>query len=150
MLHCSAAEQVLLASFLNLSAVVRRLSNYPQVAVVCSGTNRKRTFEDEFLAGAIVRQLQQRFPTAQLSPTAKGVLQQWNGELDAAGQPRDLVASLKTGQGGINLMRRGMDADIKACAQVDTIDEVAWFEPARRRICLYRDDAVSDSSVSAR
>ena len=132
MIHAEQADEILLASFLNLNSVVRYLEGKANVAILCSGTNRKRTLEDELLAGAIACCFE--CANCEINGTTRALQLQWKAELDDQGQPRDLFESLKKGQGGINLVKRGLEQDIKFCSQIDCLKVVCHYDPNQRAI----------------
>ncbi|AIY85684.1 MULTISPECIES: 2-phosphosulfolactate phosphatase family protein [unclassified Thermotoga] len=51
------SEEIIAASFLNLSAVVEYLKSKEDILLVCAGTNGRFSLEDFLLAGAIVKRL---------------------------------------------------------------------------------------------
>jgi 2-phosphosulfolactate phosphatase len=121
------AEQVLLASLANLSAVCREIAKRPgSLDIVCAGTDAGVTREDVLVAGAIVDRL-----------TAADVRAawQWNDEALVARDAwraiaRDndfsqaLLAALRDSRGGRNLVELGYDADIVTAAEVDSLGVV--------------------------
>lgn len=134
LLHARFADAILLGAFINLSSVAKLAERTKRLAVICSGTDRKPTWEDEFFAGALIEMLVAKSPSAQLDSTSEKFLEHWRGIVDSNGQPINLIESLKTGQGGINLVKRGFERDIEYCAQIDFVDTVACFDANRNRI----------------
>jgi 2-phosphosulfolactate phosphatase len=56
MLRCRQARRILIAGFVNFSAVCRELGDEDQIEIVCAGTDGHVTREDTLLAGAIVEE----------------------------------------------------------------------------------------------
>ena len=114
------AERILIGSFLNLSATVRALQGDSRpIHIVCSGTNGLVSFEDNLLAGALVRSLK------------AGGRRAGNDEADLAeltwlGALREpLVEVLSRGCGGRRVTEIGLAADIEVAADVDRVGLVA-------------------------
>ncbi len=113
MVRAAEAERVLLAGFVNYSAVCEQLRQERRpIHIICAGTDGDVTLEDTLLAGALVDFL---------SDTADVCLN------DAARLAWDcfenhgqvLQGALEVSKGGTNLRRLGYDDDIVAAAQVD-------------------------------
>jgi 2-phosphosulfolactate phosphatase len=122
--RCSAAERVLIASLVNLSAVCGAIADRPgPVDIVCAGTDGCITREDIVTAGAIVDSLCD--PSSAVawrwSDEALVARDAWRG-IVATEQPRQsLLAALRDSAGGRNLVALGFDADIVAAAEVDCL-----------------------------
>jgi 2-phosphosulfolactate phosphatase len=128
--HARLANQVIVASFLNLSAVVASLRNDWKVDILCAGTDGSETSEDILLAGAIVHELKgddsSKWVTSEKAEAAK---REWKNLLLAAEKTneslRQLVStSLSASLGGQNCISVGNSADIPYCAQVDLLPVV--------------------------
>jgi 2-phosphosulfolactate phosphatase len=65
MLRCAQARRVLIAGFVNFSAVCRELADEEHIDIVCAGTDGHVTREDTLLAGAIVEECRQSRPSFQ-------------------------------------------------------------------------------------
>ncbi len=131
----AAASKVLLAGFVNLSAVCDRLSGDHQVEIVCAGTNRQITREDVLLAGAITHQLTQATPLAKLNDQATIAVESWNRfayELSEHKVP--LHESLRNSFGARNLIEIGLERDIEIAAQLDNLEVVPELDIASWRI----------------
>lgn len=113
------AKSITIASFLNARAVVERLQNEEDIAILCAGTDGKETEEDLLLAGCLTARLE-RCRNYQLNGAAKKAISLWNEPMS----PAKLEKILRESTGGKNLIRLGLDADITASAQIDTIDIV--------------------------
>jgi 2-phosphosulfolactate phosphatase len=115
------AKAMIAASFLNLSAVARRLQSVRSAHLVCAGTNGQVTAEDVLLAGAIVDRLSGQ-PGVDLvgdeTILARELWSAWMGQV--SGRPNEHLAErLTQSQGGRNLSVLGYHADLRFCADVD-------------------------------
>ena len=113
------ARSVYIASFLNAGAVVEYLQNEENIAILCAGTNGKESEEDLLLAGCLTARWTAR-KNYQLNEAAKRVAGLWNDSIDAAA----LETLLRETTGGKAVLRLGLDADLVASAQLDTINIV--------------------------
>jgi 2-phosphosulfolactate phosphatase len=113
LLRAAAAERVLLAAFVNFSAVCEqlRLDRRP-VHIVCAGDGGDVALEDGLLAGALVDFLAERGGVA-LNDAARLA---WDG-FDIHG--RCLDGALEVAAGGARLRALGYDDDVRAAAVVD-------------------------------
>lgn len=105
-----AADEVLVASLLNLDAVARRLAGADDVLLVCAGTDGRASIEDVYLAG-------------RLSATLEGARSDGAriAEL-VAGSHEHARAALEGSAGAVGLRREGLEADIAFCAQESIVD----------------------------
>jgi 2-phosphosulfolactate phosphatase len=111
----AVADEVLVASMLNLDAVVRLLGDAEDVLLVAAGTDGHVTIEDVYLAGRISAALEgERSDAARVA------------EAVAAAYPRPLDA-LEASRGAVGLRREGLQADIAFCAQESIADTVPWL-----------------------
>jgi 2-phosphosulfolactate phosphatase len=113
-LVCAAeAERVLIAGFVNYSAVCEQLrADGRPVHIVCAGTEGEVTLEDTLLAGALVDFLCEKFD-AMLNDSARLAWDCFENH------GRMLQGALEISRGGVNLRQLGYDEDIRAAAQVD-------------------------------
>ena len=58
MIHAQCADEILLAAFVNASAVARRLFDRERVNILCAGTDGKISHDDVLMAGMLVERLQ--------------------------------------------------------------------------------------------
>ena len=122
------ARQMLIGSFLNLSALVRRVKSVEYLHLVCAGTNGEVTAEDTLLAGAIIDQLMQKqhksdSKTVELcGDDAILAHQLWKQWCPSTGLPTTdaLVDCLAKSRGGRNLIDVGYESDLRLCAQLDS------------------------------
>jgi len=130
-----SAQAIYIASFLNAHAVAERLQDEDHIAIICAGRLGEETEEDSLLAGCLtVRLTQQRksggvFASRcyQLNEAAERVAHLWQEPMDAA----KLEKLLRESGGGKSLVYLGLEADIAASAQLDTIDIVPQLAPKR-------------------
>jgi 2-phosphosulfolactate phosphatase len=112
LLHASAAERVLVAGFVNFSAVCEQLlaETHP-IHLICAGTEDEVTLEDTLLAGALVESL--CGPETILTDGARLAWDcfEHHGTV--------LVEALRLSRGGARLLALGYDEDIAAAAQID-------------------------------
>lgn len=107
------AERVLLAGFVNYSAVCEQLRQDARpIHIVCSGTEGAVTLEDTLLAGAIVDYLSEAIEVR----LNDGARLAWDC-FEHHGSV--LLGALEISHGGANLKRLGYDEDIRAAARVD-------------------------------
>ncbi len=89
--------------------------------LVGSGTEGRVSWEDTFCAGALVARLLDNAGgnTRHLTDSATIALEAWRAV------ERDPAAALRSGRGGRNVLRLGLEAAFEPCAAVDSIDLVA-------------------------
>ena len=122
MMRCIGAERVLIGAFVNLSTVVQELQKHDQIELLCAGTHGQITREDALFAGAVVARQRQADPSIKTNDTARLALDAWQA-IGGDGLTSDQLArELAESQGGRNLMSIGMESDIEAAAQIDTLD----------------------------
>jgi 2-phosphosulfolactate phosphatase len=113
LLRATEADRVLIAAFVNYSAVCEQLrADVRPVHIVCAGTDGAVSLEDTLLAGALVDFLSDLGEVA-LNDSARLA---WDG---FENHGRCLPGALEVGAGGERLRSLGYDADIRAAAQVD-------------------------------
>jgi 2-phosphosulfolactate phosphatase len=113
LLRAAEAERVLIAGFVNFSAVCEQLRQESRpIHMVCAGTEGEVALEDTLLAGALVESLCEG---SEVRLNDAGRLA-WDC-FEHHG--RVLQGALEVSQGGANLRRLGYDDDIRAAAQVD-------------------------------
>lgn len=122
--------RVAVASFLNLSAVVKWASSASRVELVCAGTEGRITLEDVLLAGAILWECHRLYEAQWIDDDSVLALQLWRSWFpkEAADgrmpNPRSLSDHLRETRGGRNLTRLAYDADLDRCALIDSINLV--------------------------
>ena len=126
LLHCREARRVLIAGFVNLSAIWAAVRHEPRVAIVCAGTRGEPTGEDTLLAGAIVARLRATGNDAELSASAAEVGEAWLRSGGAASADRRLEL-LRQSTGGQDLIALGLSADITTAAEIDRFNLAPSF-----------------------
>ena len=111
----AVADDVLVASLLNLDAVCEQLAGREDVLLVCAGTDGRVSIEDVYLAGRISAALEG--PKTDAAHVAEAV---------AAAYPTALEA-LEASGGAVGLRREGLQSDIAFCAQESIVDVVGRF-----------------------
>lgn len=113
LVRAAAAERVLLAGFVNYSAVCEQLCQDSRpIHIICAGTEGEITLEDTLLAGALIDDLCDA-QQVRLNDSARLAWDCFENH------GRMLLGTLEISRGGANLKRLGYDDDIKAAAQVD-------------------------------
>jgi 2-phosphosulfolactate phosphatase len=108
----AVADEVLVASLLNLDAVLAELVGREDILLVCAGTDAKVSMEDVYLAGRLSAGLEgDRTDAARIA------------EAVAAAYP-DPFDALSASGGAIGLRREGLESDIEFCAQASITDVV--------------------------
>lgn len=140
--HARAADEVLLAAFVNADAIVRHLYDRERVHIICAGTDGRISDEDVLLAGMLVERLQRE----------GGMVYQQNGQAMTAREmwlntfslpqslgaevldPDRLAAQLRKSLGAKNLLVLGLDEDILAASWVSRFDIVPMLDTKTMRI----------------
>jgi 2-phosphosulfolactate phosphatase len=113
LLRAAEAERVLLAAFVNYSAVCEQLRQDTRpVHIVCAGTEGEVTLEDTLLAGALVDYLCD-VGEVEVNDSARLAWDCFENH------GRLLLGALEVSGGGANLRRLGYDEDIRTAAEVD-------------------------------
>ncbi len=132
--HARSAKNIYLGTFLNISAIEKKVSHSDNIQILCSGTKGEPSWEDQLYAGALACRLKN--DDWQLNEIANDVMTTWQEFQATASAADDLFHSLCRGTGGSNLVKRGLERDIKYCAQIDIYDVVAEFIPNKNVIQL--------------
>jgi 2-phosphosulfolactate phosphatase len=122
-----AADFIVLASLVNLTAVCNWLAAHPAgLDIVCAGTDGCLTREDVLTAGAIVAQLSAANVAPQWTWNEEALIARdaWRGVWSHDRSHDALMAALRASRGGANLVELGYDADIEAAARVDALNVV--------------------------
>ena len=129
LLHASKAEVVLMAGFVNFSAVGDVLLKEKRpVHLVCAGTDGHITLEDTLLAGAFVDILQKKRKSLCDSARLAWDCFEHHGMI--------LTEALRLSAGGRNLIELGYEDDLAMAAQVDRFQIVPTLrrDPLRLEI----------------
>ena len=121
LIGCRPAEPVLIAAFVNLTAIVDSVQHDRRpLVIVCAGTDGTISAEDVLLAGAIVARLGE----CRLNDQARIAMDFFaaNSENHAV-----LLRAMRASVGGMNLGGLGFDRDIQRAAEIDLFKIVpAW------------------------
>jgi 2-phosphosulfolactate phosphatase len=140
--HAKAADEVVLAAFVNAGAIVRRLIDRQNVHILCAGTDGKLGDDDVLLAGMLVERLEREGgmvyqQNAQAMTTRETWLHTFSlpQALGAEVLDPDLLASaLRKSPGGHNLTSLGLDDDILAASWISRFDLVPRLDAKTGRI----------------
>ncbi|GIW79671.1 MAG: putative 2-phosphosulfolactate phosphatase [Gemmatales bacterium] len=111
--RAAAASRVLLAGFVNFSAVCEQLKHDQRpVHLICAGTDGEAALEDTLLAGAFVDFL---CDTCEVSLNDSARLA-WDCYEHHG---RVLLGALEISRGGCHLKKLGLEEDIRIAAQID-------------------------------
>lgn len=125
MQRCRQASRVLMGTFQNLSAMVGKVREVRDLALVCAGTNGNVTEEDRLFAGAVVDRLAIDSPdTRALNDEAFLAARLWR-TLGSGRDHASLLRFLLDSRGGRNLVELGMADDVAFAARIDVTDLVA-------------------------
>ena len=142
MAHARAADEVLVAAFVDASAVVARLLDREKISILCAGTDGHISEDDVLLAGMLVDRLQRQGGMAyQQNGQAITAREFWLNSfalpqaLGAEPLEPDLLADrLRKSLGARSLIALGLDDDILAAAQLDRFDLVPRLDTKTFRI----------------
>ena len=115
-LAVEAADRVIVAALVNLSAVAAAVSEFEQVVFVCAGKEGRFSLDDAVCAGLILTKL--------LGPDGPATT---DIQLDDASQSALALAAaytvdeefLRRTASGMALVEVGLDPDLKQCAEID-------------------------------
>ena len=117
----AGAYRTLIASFLNIQAVVREiLKSQQDVLLVCAGTERQFSLEDALCAGLLVERITQA-AAVELTDAAAAARLMYLQAQDK------LVATAGSSRNGSRLYEIGRQADIEYCLQQDSITIVPEY-----------------------
>jgi 2-phosphosulfolactate phosphatase len=113
LLRAAEAQRVLVAGFVNYSAVCEQLlADARPIHIVCAGSDGEPSLEDSLLAGALIEHLCDHYEL-QLNDSARLAWDLFEN------QGLVLHSALELGRGGQALLQLGYDNDISAAAEVD-------------------------------
>ena len=115
-LAVEAAECVLATSFVNVSAVARRLAGVEDLLVVCAGREDRFALEDAVCAGALLRELSES-GAAGLDDAARAAYVM-------AGRFSPNSDFLAATEAGRRLVELDLRSDLEWCARRDSLDIV--------------------------
>lgn len=145
--HVRQADDVLLAAFVNASAIVARLLERDRISIICAGTDGHVSEDDILLAGMLVDRLERRrgmvyHQNAQAITSREFWLNSFPLPQSLGAEPLSperLAERLRKSLGARNLIALGMDDDILAAAQLDKFDLVPRLNRATFRISAAED-----------
>lgn len=120
--QAQGAHQIIIGSFLNLSAIVDYLSEQSRdVLLLCAGWKNHFCLEDSLFAGAVVHHLRPRgaFSLDDSSRTAE--------DLYTLARP-DMAGYLSTSSHALRLKNLNIQKDIDFCLQVDLFSQIPVFK----------------------
>jgi len=127
LLHAAAAgaAEILVGSFVNLSAICDRLAADPRpVHLLCAGTRDRVSLDDCIAAGAMVDRLITTGRNLTADDPARLCLAAWHlAECD-------LPAAMLASRGGRNLAAIGLARDVLDCCEIDAHPVLPSFNPA--------------------
>ena len=116
--RCDGAKEILLASLVNLNAVVERVAKEEEWVVLCAARNGRFALEDALCAGAIVGGLRNRRLPLTLGDAGR------SAEFLFRSAGVDLPAILRGTEAGKALVEQGMERDLELCSRIDTVPVV--------------------------
>ena len=118
-----AAEQIIVGSFLNLTAVCKHLENENRdVILLCAGWKGRYNLEDSLFAGAVVDYFEGSKVFTGIADSSLAARQMYQA---AKGNLNDF---LKNSSHRRRLQRLNLEKDIEYCLQIDTMDLVPIFD----------------------
>jgi 2-phosphosulfolactate phosphatase len=126
-----AADEVIVASLLNMGAVLAALAGREDVLLVCAGTDGRPSIEDVYLAGRLSAELDG--PRTDAARIAESV---------AAAYPTALEA-LEASAGAVGLRRERLESDIAFCAQESIVDAVPRLAKTTEGVAVIETAATS-------
>ena len=144
LVHARQAQRILVGAFVNASAVTHELVGSSQIHLLCAGTNGEVSQDDVLLAGMLAERVRrQAGEGCKENAEAVAARKTWLRTFtlpQALGaeplEPQRLADELATSLGGAHLVQIGLEADIRAAAQIDLFTGVAQFDAKRSRIRL--------------
>jgi len=115
------ANDIYVASFLNLSATVEKLSKYENIAIICAGNDGDVSYEDTQLAGCIVEKLH-AIRGYDLSDSALIAFNLWQNLWQRLGRPQF------TGSHARKLIKLGFERDVEYCSSIGVNSIVALYD----------------------
>lgn len=122
---CAHAQEVLVASFLNLRATADRIRRErpDHLLLVCSGTFEQAAYEDVLAAGALWELLRRDIPVDEASDSALMVRRLFH----AAGE--DLIKAASASRNGRRLLAvPELKEDVRFCLRLDAFDRAAALD----------------------
>lgn len=121
---CQKANQILVAAFLNVNAVVQKVKDFNELHLVCSGTNGKFSLDDGICAALIVEKLSKIAPV-KTDDLGKALLTNWlssNGDLNSLLNDCFHANYLKS---------KGYGEDVNYCFELNTHNIVPIYKEGK-------------------
>ncbi len=142
MLYARQAERILIGAFVNAAAIVERLLGQEQIHLLCAGTEGQISYDDVLAAGLLVDRIERNGGLAyEKNAQAVTAREHWLHSFalpHAVGaeplEPGRLTQELRKTLGAKHLIELGLDADIEAAAQLDSIAIVPELDTVTLRI----------------
>lgn len=142
MRHCRQAARVLIASFLNASAVFQELVTLDEVHIVCAGTKGQYSRDDILMAGLLVDRLERHGAGHyEMNVQAVTAKENWTSSFAVpyviGAEPMDpevLAAELRRSDAGRRLTAIGRELDILSASLVDHFSRVPVLDTETMRI----------------
>ena len=116
-----AAKEIILASFINATAVARYLQNKTDVILFCSGTNGNFSMDDALCAGFLAHQIEKQ-KSIEPCDLTQTVLYNYGGNAD------ELNAVVKNCVHGKLLMQKGYENDIDYCLKTQVTEVIPIYD----------------------
>lgn len=127
----SAASNLYVGAFSNISALANKLVGCENILILCSGWKGDPSLEDTLFAGALIHKLQTAAPNVSLLNDASAMaLQLW---LSANGNPQDFCANATH---VARLQRLGCQQDIDWSFQMDTISLTPHYRSSTQSLIV--------------
>ena len=124
-MYCTGAGRVLIAAFVNFSAVCGVLHGEDPVHLLCAGTHNEITREDVLLAGAIADELLGAANHGmEVNDQAEIAAEAWRSAAADLATGSKLSSVLSRGRGARNLIQIGNQRDIEIASEIDKFDIV--------------------------
>lgn len=120
------AEHLLVGCFLNAQRIVDFAREAAlDLTIICAGQNKRVALEDTLCAGLILYQLWQDEEPAFVSDTARIAYTQYVNDQS------DLVGAVRRCNHAQELIRKGFEADVDYCLQLDDLPVLPYYQDSR-------------------
>ncbi|MBN1825904.1 MAG: 2-phosphosulfolactate phosphatase [Candidatus Eisenbacteria bacterium] len=123
--RCDGAKEILLASLVNLGALVERVAREDDWIVICAGRNGRFALEDALCAGALVSGIRNRGLPLDANDAGR------SAEFLFRSAGGDLPAILRGTEAGKALAEQGFERDVELCSRIDTVPIVPVVQDGR-------------------
>lgn len=119
-----SASEIVIGSFLNLSAVANYCADYKgDILLVCAGREGQFSLEDSVCAGMLIDFLKEKFPAIYQETDANLTAQMLYKRFS-----RNILGMLRKSQHGQYLQKIGLEEDLIFCSQEDVFNIVPIFK----------------------